>query len=543
MLRPGDSVTGSASRFASFAQQVDGTLGSFSIASYLPDDVAVFNINGVSRPLSRYYGSLAAAQADYPHATSLSNETAWAALQAAINAASAAGGGRAIVPPGQFYMGGAQLTLPAMSAGDDGNNAVSLFGSGLQMTQLYWSVDAGAGTFAIALTSRHDYSRVVIEGLTLNGPATGSMVMGAARCAMSGIAMSSKWIVRDCVVENFYAAIDLQDDHIRISDSYIGRGCYYGLYYSVADVDTIFGDHFVERSFISGYTRAAVGIYPNNRLSDSLFLDVFCGNGPYVFYEEAGSHGISGSGALTTCSFIKTTGEGTGNAWFYSANSDTQLNQCWFYNFGVSYSDNFKITAEARRFCKVNQVSQCVFEGPHSSALTPTSWNLAAALFDATYFVSNLFIVDYENILADVSTTHPFTSASTCTNNHFTGGNYDAIPLKVSGSVSASNVLGSNGTGAKAMAAGTAPVGVAMGSYTDGQICPVITRGPATVNKVTGAISADDILVTDETTYGSVLTGSAPSTKSIVGLALAAALSGDATASINVDIYRYLARS
>lgn len=56
--------------------------------------------DGSSRPLSTIYGSLAAAQAVYPHATALTNQLDWAAIQGAINAAFSAGGGSVFVPPG-----------------------------------------------------------------------------------------------------------------------------------------------------------------------------------------------------------------------------------------------------------------------------------------------------------------------------------------------------------------------------------------------------------------------------------------------------------
>ncbi len=46
--------------------------------------------DGASHPLSDYFGSLGAAQAVFPHATALSDELDWAAIQAAINAAKTA---------------------------------------------------------------------------------------------------------------------------------------------------------------------------------------------------------------------------------------------------------------------------------------------------------------------------------------------------------------------------------------------------------------------------------------------------------------------
>jgi len=74
--------------------------------------------DGSSHPLSDHYGSLAAAQLFYPHATSLSDEVDWAALQAAANAATAAGGGRIHVPH-------------ASSGYDIGSKTVTIGGSGV----------------------------------------------------------------------------------------------------------------------------------------------------------------------------------------------------------------------------------------------------------------------------------------------------------------------------------------------------------------------------------------------------------------------------
>ncbi len=72
--------------------------------------------DGTSHPLSERYATLAAAQADYPHADSLANEIDWAAFQGAINHAvslstQGALGARVHVPHG-FYVHNRTLTLP-----------------------------------------------------------------------------------------------------------------------------------------------------------------------------------------------------------------------------------------------------------------------------------------------------------------------------------------------------------------------------------------------------------------------------------------------
>lgn len=62
-------------------------------SSYLPGGSFAGTLatlfDGASHPLSAYYGTLAAAQVTYPFATSLANESAWAVVQKAWNAAGA----------------------------------------------------------------------------------------------------------------------------------------------------------------------------------------------------------------------------------------------------------------------------------------------------------------------------------------------------------------------------------------------------------------------------------------------------------------------
>lgn len=77
-----------------------------SISAYLINN-SVFNAkdfgaigDGNPHPLSGFFATLAAAQAVYPHATSLTNEIDWAAIQGALNACNTAGAGNVFVPHG-----------------------------------------------------------------------------------------------------------------------------------------------------------------------------------------------------------------------------------------------------------------------------------------------------------------------------------------------------------------------------------------------------------------------------------------------------------
>jgi hypothetical protein len=68
--------------------------------------------DGSSHPLSGYYGTLAAAQAVYPHATALTQEIDWAAIQGALNAARTGLNGRVVYAPSGNYYLNANLSIP-----------------------------------------------------------------------------------------------------------------------------------------------------------------------------------------------------------------------------------------------------------------------------------------------------------------------------------------------------------------------------------------------------------------------------------------------
>src|SRR5262249_42226334 len=110
-----------------------------TLARQSSDIISVFDhaavCDGTSHPLSNYYVSLAAAQAVYPFATSLSNQVDWAALQSAVNLAQSRYGATVLIPSGNCQIdspvkitangvqiqGGSRQTLLTFTAatGDD----------------------------------------------------------------------------------------------------------------------------------------------------------------------------------------------------------------------------------------------------------------------------------------------------------------------------------------------------------------------------------------------------------------------------------------
>src|SRR5215203_5706547 len=81
-------------------------IGSRSIGDRFGDMLTVSDFGAVatggSAPLSTRFRSLGAAQAVYPHATSLTNEIDWAAAQAGVNHLTANGGGT-LQLDGRYY--------------------------------------------------------------------------------------------------------------------------------------------------------------------------------------------------------------------------------------------------------------------------------------------------------------------------------------------------------------------------------------------------------------------------------------------------------
>lgn len=126
---------------------------------------AVFNVkdfgafgDGASHPLSGVYGTLAAAQVLYPHATALTNEFDWAACQLAFNLATVLGG-KVYSPPGTYKH----------DQGLVGKKSVAWCGAGIGATTIIYS-GAGQGFTATGTGSENWFSG--IYDLTLKTPGT-----------------------------------------------------------------------------------------------------------------------------------------------------------------------------------------------------------------------------------------------------------------------------------------------------------------------------------------------------------------------------------
>jgi hypothetical protein len=185
--------------------------------------------DGASHPLSSRFHTLDEARKAYPHAQTMSDEIDWCALQAAIHAAEAQGGGAVYVPnTGRSYVLNRKLTVNP--------NRVTLRGEGT-------TLDFGTlrdSDCAILMNAdgapMYGHERFVFEGFELVGPGRGPHVAGFMfQTDTEGL--SSRSQLRDCTIHNFMwgilfgnRAYGIGFDHVSVFDCAFCVHAPYGLH-------------------------------------------------------------------------------------------------------------------------------------------------------------------------------------------------------------------------------------------------------------------------------------------------------------------------
>lgn len=113
--------------------------------------------DGASHQLSTRYATLAEAQAVYPHAVALTDEIDWAAIQAAINAASLQS------PVGYIYCNRGSFILNRQLVA---TKTIGIGGLGLEQTQLTWGSSSVSQGLSITYSSTSDKSHPLIENMS-----------------------------------------------------------------------------------------------------------------------------------------------------------------------------------------------------------------------------------------------------------------------------------------------------------------------------------------------------------------------------------------
>ena len=186
----------------SFEQTTDRILlGAVRVRFNLPVDRWQLDVraygaigDGSSHPLSEFYASLGQAQADFPHALSLSDEVDWAGIQKAIEACKALGKATVYLPPGRY-----RLRRAVRPEVDD----ITLLGS--PGSTLIMDPASPADTPEAVLVNKSEFGvpapaevrRVTVENITIeitNGP-------GANQASVGAVQINN---CQDCVVRNVH---------------------------------------------------------------------------------------------------------------------------------------------------------------------------------------------------------------------------------------------------------------------------------------------------------------------------------------------------
>jgi polygalacturonase len=209
-----------------------GTPGTWTSLSNRFFDVRAYGAigDGSSHPLSQRFATLAAAQTVYPFATALTDELDWAAIQAALNAASAAGGGTVSVPHGTYYISN---TL-ALGSG------TQLSGAGRGSTILRGHPGAypgktfpyGATHYAtLCLCNVHHASveHLTVDHATNRTEANGiAVVIDGAFNSPGNMYVSTYCTIEDCEVLGYnshqYLIWNMRGQHIKILYNHVDGG-------------------------------------------------------------------------------------------------------------------------------------------------------------------------------------------------------------------------------------------------------------------------------------------------------------------------------
>lgn len=302
--------------------------------------------DGQSHPLKQRYRSLAAARADYPHATSLEDEIDWAATQGAINMVSARGGGVVVSPAGR-YVCNRTLTFPESREWGDPGTTVNWLGEGPLATIYRWPQDLGPDSFAVLCPRRREGDGMY-EGLwqdiCLEGPGD-KPVLGRAPAQMSGWGWGSRRRMTRCWARRFRTGLDIVGDHSRFEDV-VCRENHYNVYFS-SPSRYLWGDLLFEKCMFSGCTMAAIAVHPATQMGGCTMISCYIGGGPYAIMKESGN----GMEVMVgNCVFLNCMFEYVGNAWLQDENTprravvrNTTFDTCYF-----QWQDSNRLTADGR---------------------------------------------------------------------------------------------------------------------------------------------------------------------------------------------------
>jgi hypothetical protein len=406
-IHPTDTSRSSTSVIAS-GSVTSRTLGDRFVTPFNVKDFGAIG-NGSSNAASTKYGSLGALQAVYGTTivggmtgsaitVALTMELDWLATQAAINAATAAGGGTVYSPATNYVCsnsnsttdGSGTLWFPPsddFTLGESTNNMVNWIGDGFNATNYKWPSDLGSGKFAVngaRVSGNPNNCAGLWQDIGLVGP-NASVALGIVPANMSGWGWNSRREMVRLRAWGFNAGFDIVGDQTTFEGLH-ARNCYYGMYFN-APSSTNFGDLCINKSIFEFCTQAGIGVNNGANIGGSRLNHVGVYTSPFGIFKETGGadNSIIQDCVLTACQF-----EALGNGMIADAGNLSgatrvgTLSGVWFYETHFSYNATYTLTSGAGPGAYNGVVDCLTWTDVHFEGMRSTWFPGANGMFSVT---------------------------------------------------------------------------------------------------------------------------------------------------------------
>ncbi len=462
-------------------QGVQGPDGAVTIRNWAATDAQKAVVgNGVSKPLSGYYSTLAAAQAAYPHVTALTDTLDWAVIQAAINTINIETDGYLYLPPG-IWDCNKQVIL---------KSDVHLVGAGFRQSYIRFTTSLGTNVAGIdASTATSGAYAPTLTNLAVTGPA-GQTRGNPGTNFMWGVKLGGQSKMTNCQVNNFWAGVVVNGDHNIFTGCKIGNNYHNVLWPSEWQYT---GNHQFNQCDLTGAYFSCCTVQGGNLMDGCQFNGGHVGFAPYGFYKYDG-------GAPSTYGFMSETEmhglafEAIGNAGILDestggAGGADSLTGVVISNPGFAWNSFYKIAERPRDYAvNVRNVNSCtIFGGTYPFDPGDISAiNIAGALA-GTGLTINSGTGPVPVITGNAFGVRLFTASS--------AGPTEAVYFKATSAITSGNLVESSGPlsvqnyGIESRAF----AGVALLTGVADAYIPVARRGLVNVNVDTEAVAASGV--------------------------------------------------
>lgn len=452
----------------------------------------------------------------------------YAAVQAALDAAKAAGGGTVMIPKGVYRMS-AKLKR---AAGVD----VNIIGEGHQSV-LYWPTSLGTGVpcldFDTGYPASNDYTHRTISQIRFTGP--GGHSFGTAGNQMYGPITGPNDVWSNVYSDGFFCGAAIAHHHETFSDC-VFTANFYGAYFTSSTGDTATYDQSFRSTLLTGNFMASLAVAAGEICGTASFVKTHFGFSPYCIYKEA----VAGAAEtfLDLATFTCCTFEQYGNGVIYDESFKNNITNCHFVGCtdSVGFNATYKVTGRNTDYAiyvgnlvttKFDQAGFGLFATPgtlgviRALSVDRLRWEDCQQAIDRCVAASKKMIVVTNGCLATTGRSH---------------GDRELVFRTMNAACAVGDLLFRDVSGycSKGSATALEPLGVcAQASTAFGDIVPVYRRGLGVNVKVTGTPTAPSYLKPSGSFDGAVIAATSRTDGATIGVSIAAASGGF----VSADLY------